>query len=363
MAVIEVRSVVSVLLVSVAVITAAPPQAQSAAPPGFVGTNAEDVYAGSADYQEQMLSLMRANGITVLRQNFRWGYSEPQRGVFDWQQLDRFVLAAARHGIRVLPLLYGETPWATSRPAGNEDRCAWPPRQSADFAAWVGQVVGRYGRKGTFWREHPEAAGQAMTAYEIWNEPNLKTFWKCKPDAYAYVSLARGAANRIRQLDPNALIISAGAPKVSKNPGKYFRTSFKAGARTVFNALGVHPYEPSTADVMEVLTDAREALDEYGATNWKLVITEFGWASAGPPSKGKTVTESKQADLTRNSILKMAERRKKLKIASAIYYTWHDLPPAVGQDDFWGLHTGLLRIDHSAKPVLGAMAQAVREAK
>ena len=355
--------VVSVLLVSLSVIAGAAPRAQATAPPGFVGTNAEDVFAGSADYQEQMLTLMRANGITVLRQNFRWGYSEPRRGVFDWQQLDRFVLAAARHGIRVLPLLYGETPWATSRPPGNDERCAWPPRQSSDFAAWVGQVVARYGRSGALWREHPEAAGQAMTADEIWNEPNLKTFWKCEPDAYAYVSLARSTANKIRQLDPNALIISAGAPKLSKNPGKYFRTTFKAGARTVFNALGVHPYQPSTADVLEVLTDARKALDDNGATNWKLVVTEFGWATGGPPSEGKTVTESKQANLTRNSILKMAEQRKKLKIVSAISYMWHDLPPAVGQDDFWGLHTGLLRSDHSQKPVLSALAQAAREAK
>lgn len=363
MATVAVRPVVSIVLVSLAVMAGAAPGAQAAAPPGFVGANAEDVYAGSADYQERMLTMMRAHGITLLRQNFRWGYSEPQQGVFDWQQLDRFVLAAARHGIRVLPLLYGETPWATSRPAGNEDRCAWPPRKSADFAAWVAQVVGRYGRDGALWREHPEAAGQAMTAYEIWNEPNLKTFWKCKPDAYAYVSLARTVANRIRQLDPNALIISAGAPKVSKNPGKYFRESFQAGARTVFNALGVHPYEPSTADVLEVLTDARKALDDHDAKNWKLVITEFGWASAGPPAKGKTVTESKQANLTRNSVLEMAEQRKKLKISSAIYYTWHDLPPAVGQDDFWGLHTGLLRVDDSPKPALSALAEAGRKAK
>ena len=59
----------------------------------------------------------------------------------------------------------------------------------------------------------------------------------------------------------------------------------------------------------------------------------------------------------------MAEQRKKLKIASAIHYMWHDLPPATGQNDFWGLHTGLLRLDHSPKPVLAALAEASRTAK
>jgi sugar phosphate isomerase/epimerase len=345
----------------VLLVAAVPNAAHAKAPAGFIGTNAEDVYAGDAAYQERMLTIMQAYGITVLRQNFRWGYSEPARGVFDWAQVDRFVLAAASHGIRVLPLLYGETPWATSRPAGNEDRCAYPPKKSSDFAAWVSQVVGRYGRTGTFWTEHPEAANQAMTAFEIWNEPNFKPFWKCKPNAKAYVNFARPAADAIRKLDPNALIISAGSPKIEKNPGKYFRDAFKAGAAKVFNAVGLHPYEPSADAIMKDLRDARKALDKNGAKNWSLVITEFGWASGGPKAEGKTVSESKQADLVRNSLKKMAKERKKLKIKSAIYYTWHDLPPAPGQDDFWGLHTGLLRTNDTYKPALSAVAQASKD--
>ena len=258
------RVTLSAVLASAVLLVGAPQAVDAGVPPGFVGANAEDVYAGDDAYQERMLATMQAYGTTVLRLNFRWGYREPERGVLDWAPLDRFVLAAARHGIRVLPLLYGETEWSSSRPAGNDERCAFPPRRSSDYATWVGHVVARYGRGGSLWREHPEIPAQAMNAYEIWNEPNYKTFWKCKPDAHAYVALARAAGTEIRKLDPDALIISAGAPVISKNPGRYFRTTFKAGARTVFNALGVHPYEPNTADVMEVLRDARKALDENG---------------------------------------------------------------------------------------------------
>ena len=71
---------------------------------------------------------MQANGITVLRQNFRWGYSEPARGVFDWAQVDRFVLAAASHGIRVLPLLYGETPGRRRAPPATRTAARTRPR-------------------------------------------------------------------------------------------------------------------------------------------------------------------------------------------------------------------------------------------
>ena len=62
---------------------------------------------------------------------------------------------------------------------------------------------------------------------------------------------ARPAADAIRKLDPKALIISAGSPKIDKNPGKYFRDAFKAGAAKVFNAVGLHPYEPSADAIIE----------------------------------------------------------------------------------------------------------------
>jgi hypothetical protein len=50
--------------------------------------------------------------------------------------------------------------------------------------------------------------------------------------------------------------------------------------------------------------------------------------------------------------------RKALKVRAMIYYTWHDLPPAAGSDDFWGNHTGLLRKNDSAKPGLTAIRNA-----
>jgi hypothetical protein len=107
--------------------------------------------------------------------------------------------------------------------------------------------------------------------------------------------------------------------------------------------------EPNTDAVVDVLRDARKARRPR-RHEWSLVVTEYGWASGGPPAQGKTYSEAEQAQLIRNSLLKMAELRKKLKIASAIYYTWHDLPRAVGQKDFWGLHTGLLRLTTLPSP-------------
>ena len=340
------------------VLATAPSPASATAPFGFIGVNAEDVFVGDDAYQERMLTQMQANGITEIRQIWRWAYVEQVRGALDWSLLDRLTLAAAAHNIRVLPLVGGEVPWATSRPPGNEERCLFPPRDNADFATWMREVVARYGPGGELWRQHPELAQYALTRYEIWNEPNLGKFWACKPDASDYVALARAASQAIHEVDPGAEIISAGAP--SKHGGEYLRKMFKAGARKVFDGFALHSYKRSADDVLDEIRKARDLLADLNAKKWKVYVTEFGWATGGPPS-GHTVDESKQGRLIKSTYVKLAEQRKKLKIASVDYYAWRDAPPPTdfgGGPDYWGLHTGLLRVDGTPKPALNAVLKA-----
>jgi hypothetical protein len=346
------------LVIAALILATAPSSASATAPFGFIGVNAEDVFAGDDAYQERMLSQMQANGITEIRQIWRWAYVEQVRGVLDWSMLDRLTLAAARHNIRVLPLVGGEVPWATSRPPGNEERCLFPPRDNATFAGWVRLVVERYGPGGALWREHPEVPAYPLTRWEMWNEPNLDKFWACKRNAKAYVELARTAADAIHDVDPGAQIITGGAP--TKHGGDYLRKMFKAGARKVFDAFALHSYKKDADDVLAEIRKARDLLADLDAKKWKVYVTEFGWATGGPPS-GHTVDESKQGRLVKNTYVKLVEQRKKLKIASVDYYAWRDVPPPTdfgGGPDYWGLHTGLLRLNGTPKPALNAVLEA-----
>jgi hypothetical protein len=345
------------------VLATTPVSASAAAPYGFIGVNAEDVYAGDDAYQERMLSLMQANGITQVRQIWRWAYVEQVRGVLDWSMLDRFTVAAARHDIRVLPLVGGETPWATSRPAGNDERCLFPPADNATFANWMRLVVERYGPGGTLWQQYPELADYALDTWQIWNEPNKSKFWACKTNPKAYVELARVAANAIHAVDPNATIITAGAPREGK-PGTYLRKMFKNGAKKVFDAFALHAYKKDADGVLAEVKKARDILADLGAANWELHVTEFGWATGFPPGDHSVGNdETKQGRLIKNTYTKLGAQRKKLKIASVNYYAWRDLPPPTdfgGGPDYWGLHTGFLRLDGTPKPALSALLNASR---
>src|SRR5206468_376838 len=86
--------------------------------------------------------------------------------------------------------------------------------------------------------------------WEIWNEPNIDVFWKPRPDAAAYARLLVAGASAIRQHDPQATIVTAGlAPAPDSDDGRFvsprtFLTRlYDAGARTYFDAVGIHPYD------------------------------------------------------------------------------------------------------------------------
>ena len=340
---------------------ALPASAPADAPFGFIGVSAEEVYWDAGAEQDRRLGQMRANGITELRQIIRWSDIEQVQGFYDWRLLDALILAAARHDMRVLPITGGEVPWATSRPPGDERRCLFPPRDNADYANHLRQVVGRYGPGGVLWQANPELAGYAITRWQIWNEPNTDTFWACKHNAKAYMKLSKAAANAIHGIDPDASIITGGSP--ATQGGDFLRKMVKNGAKGVFDALAIHEYQKTADDVVAELRKARGLLNDLGLKKWKLRVTEFGWATGGPFHPKHTVDEAKQGRLVKNTIVKLAAERKRLKLKSLDHYQWRDMPVPTdfsGGSDFWGLHTGLLRRDGTAKPALGAVAQASR---
>src|SRR5215207_8072346 len=69
------------------------------------------------------------------------------------------------------------------------------------------------------------------------------------------------------------------------------RTMMKNGARKIFDAIALHPYKKDADAVVAEVRKARELLDDLDAKRWKIRISEFGWATSGPPHKTHTVDE------------------------------------------------------------------------
>lgn len=327
----------------------------------FVGVVSEDTYDGDATYRRRTFERQAEAGVGLVRQPFRWDLVETSPGRSDFAAIDAYVAAAARARMRILPILFGTPPFRSSAPrAGRRAGGAYPPERPADFARYAEAAARRYGPGGSFWTQHPDVPRIPITAWQIWNEPNLPVFWASGPDPMAYTRLLLPAAEAIRRVDPRAEIVSAGLSQSRHGiPFERFaRAMYADGAGQALDTLAVHPYASTASGTLAGVRLARRVLQDLGQRE-RIRVTEFGWASAGPSSRF-TVGERGQATQIAAALSALAANRSRLGIAGVVYYDWRDKPPSAEQSDFFGLHTGLLRADGSAKPALAAFQRAVR---
>jgi polysaccharide biosynthesis protein PslG len=329
----------------------------------FIGLVSDDTFAAAAAYQNATFARQRELGVELLRQTFDWSAIEPAPGRFRFAQTDRFVLAAARQGLVVLPILFGAPRWATGRSRSPSANVVDPPRDAATFAAFSRALVRRYGPSGSLWRSHPGVARVPIRDWQVWNEPNLPQYWGDHPSAAGYAALLRAADHAIHAADKGARVVSAGLPesRIGVPFGAYVRAFYRAGARGTFDDFAVHPYSSSTAGVLSAVRRTRSLLRRYGDGSKPVWITEIGWASGGPRSPF-TFDPLSQAQLIGRTIAALTAARAPLHIAGFVYFGWKDGHPYPGRSDFWGLHTGLLNDDGTPKPSLAAFRDAVQRA-
>jgi polysaccharide biosynthesis protein PslG len=329
-----------------------PREPRAGAPPGFLGMVAEDAFARPGAYRSRSLDRVREAGAGLVRQTFDWTLIEHSPGRYYFPYYDRFVAALAERGLRLLPILFNPPPFRSSAPPRARRRGTYPPRRFADLGAFGAVLARRYGPGGSFWRSRPRLPQLPVRSWQIWNEPNVPVYWPPGPDAAAYARLLRVTGQAIKRVDPGAEIVTAGLAESELGVPlqSYLEGMYEAGAAGTFDVLALNPFAPDARGVLGVVHAARRVSAAHGDFT-PVWITEFGWATGGPPSAFR-VGEGEQADLIEETLVELASRRRELQLRGVIYFNWRDSLPYQGGRDFFGLHTGLLRRSGSAKPAL-----------
>jgi hypothetical protein len=244
------------------------------------------------------LGMMRDAGLTWVKQQFAWRDIEGAgKGKFDWSHADQAVYYANSFGIDMLARIDNAPEWAAPGCFNADKKQMGPAKNVQDWLDFLTAFVTRY--KGR------------IRAYEIWNEPNLAREWCGRPpNPTEYVALLKASYEKIKSIDPNVIIVSAGLTPTSANndtamPDVTFVTkmydAMKNNSTGYFDALGVHapgykaPPEMSPDDVVknreynnnEPITgrvycfrhveDVRKIMEQRGDQSKQVVITEFGW--------------------------------------------------------------------------------------
>ncbi len=273
--------------------------------------------------------LIKTANIEWVRQIIRWDLVEPQKGQFNWQDLDAAVDNIYKNGLNA----YGLFSWKNwSDPTTGDDEAI------KNWVNFVSLVIERYKDRIKYW--------------EVWNEPDFEGFWK-PPNPANYVKLLKATYIAAKKIDPDCKIILGGLMGWG---GKYTYFPFiddvyKNGGKNYFDIVAFHPYtmpdDPEKEGLLErKIKDILERM-KNGKDADKLVwITELGWPSNKwlDPNSDRGVTPDQQAEYLVKA-LKICLSYPQIK--KIFWYGFRDIGINPADTE---CHYGLLQNDLTPKP-------------
>ncbi len=340
------------LLSSVALPSSSATQVTPRAPDLGVSTGGPFMWLPDADLERE-LTAIQSSGVGWLRIDVDWSAIESTRGRLNWANTDRIVAAAERRGMSVLAIVTYAPGWAQVSGVASGDTHG-QPADPAQFAAFARTAASRYANR--------------VAAWEVWNEPNLKSFWAPRPDVAAYTRLLQATYPAIKSVVPNTPVISGGlAPAVDASDGSelspvsFVRRLYAAGGGRSLDALAVHPYSYpamptdtstfawNTFQRLQLMRDLMVAAGDGGKQIW---LTEFG---APTGTSQVSVSEATQAEMIRTGIQMARERSW---IGPLFVYNGRDYGTDANnaEENF-----GLVRNNYTPKPAFAAVLDAARQ--
>lgn len=221
------------------------------------------------------LDQMQTLGVTLVRRGFHWNGIEKVKGVFDFSLHDAVMADLRKRKLRVLGVLaFGNDHYGTV--VKDEGRAA--------YARYAAALAERYRTDRVMW--------------EIWNEPNTKTFWgkqgggtKGNTEEYAeqYVNLVKATVPAMRAADPDAIIIGGSVSNLWEKSYEWCDFAFAKGVlATGIDAWSVHPYSPKLPeDYFAAYDTVRGLMVKHGGPHdFPMLNSERGFPTSDEKAEG-----------------------------------------------------------------------------
>lgn len=320
---------------------------------------------------------MRRAGVESVRLDVQWQLVEPDRGVLRFDLLDPMVEASAKHRMDLLPMVWTTPRWASQQP-GRPDFAIWSPANTSDYAAFLQQLIHRYGPRGDFWREHKRLPKRPIRAWQIWNEPSARYWWATPDYRSSYVALLKAAYPAVHAADRGAKVVMAGLASFLSSTSGETSTNwedldafYRNGVRGYFDVAAVHAFSYRVKDVMRTVAKVRAVMRDNGDRRKPIYATEVSWPALNPllpPSRhlGFEVSPRGQRERLAATYRRFA-RDRSLGVTRAYWNSWSSsygidsCNPAPGPFEFVGLvQRGCQQSAYRPTPLLKAYTRAVR---
>lgn len=255
----------------------------------FLGVNAHLLWFTSDQYQQQLQS-WKDLGLEWLRVDLHWDRLEPEAQQYRLSELDALVQVLKTKQLKSVFYLVGSAPFATTAPRVSKTPDQYPPREPEVFAERMVLLARRY---------------PSINAWQVWNEPNLPSFWRPWAHPEQYGKLLQASVRALRQAVPGKTVVMGGMAYYSQMPGRgglMLEALGKMGVVKLDTVVAYHPYSlhpegdvPRDSDFVLRAQQLNRTLRTAGVR--RIWATEWGWSSyAGPKEEQEIIGEHGQAD-------------------------------------------------------------------
>jgi hypothetical protein len=245
---------------------------------------------------------------------------------------DAIFAKTQAQGISTYCIVMGTPKWMVAGPIEGQKRLTQMMPRLDEWSAALEQLVRRQKKAG-------------IHTWEIWNEPNIPSFWAPEPNPADYARLLIASYQVIKRVDPQATVLgcSLAGPNgpQRRKPYEFVEEVLKRGGGQAMDAISIHPYrQPRTPEESGYLEDLQGISDltaKYGR-RLPMWITEVGW-----PTHPAGSSESQSARLlVRCYVLALARG-----VRNIAWYDYRDdgLDPMYSEH-----HFGILYNDLTPKP-------------
>ncbi len=211
------------------------------------------------------VEMLKRIGVYNFRDEMNWHKTETEKGVYDFTMHDSwFYKVTSRDLSMVTTLSFANTLY--NGMAGDPNGTKYAPTQKSEvdgFVNYAKEIVSHY----------PE-----NMRYEIYNEPDHDGFWRPQNNPYDYAGLLRATSNAIREIKPEAEVMTGGIAWATKK--EFIGDLFESGAYPFFDTIIIHPYSfpkiPDNDYIEVSYAHHKQFIYDYGG--WKnMGLTEYGF--------------------------------------------------------------------------------------
>jgi hypothetical protein len=209
------------------------------------------------------LDAVKQLGLKYVRKGFYWESIEKQVGTYDFSESDKFVKACKERGLSIVgTIVFSHKQYGP----------VYEDKGRAGYAKYAAALAEHYKGEPILW--------------ELWNEPNVVTFWtrhgkghNSEQFADEYVALVKAAAPEMKKADPACFVMGGSVSGLWSASYKWQEFCFKKGILTSgIDAWSVHPYSTKNPeDYVEAYEKVRKMMTDNGGKTLPILNTERGY--------------------------------------------------------------------------------------